>query len=363
MDSFPPQVVAAWGAIIAALIAGVFSYLNLVISKEQKVSEFRQAWINELRQEISRYVAAIIFLAQANDTWEKDTSRTVAWHDHFMAMQPSVDSASVAYTSIVLRLNPEDPDQHLGGLNSTFLSTLESCRTATRESRYGDARTLADQLQVNARPILKAEWERVKSGEPVYRWTKRIAATLFVASVLAGVYVLTRGTVIATPPTGTTVKSVIPGPVFELVGKIGPFCRGEQRKTCPLKDSSESHRPAAIDTIFKTEDIIRKMISGAQTRTLVQIVVVGSTDRIELLPGLQTTYGSNQGLARARADWAWGQISDAWKQRGAKTVLPQPLVLTVGPAIHGPGKNSEDDTASDRTVSIYSLYQSDKPIQ
>ncbi len=44
------------GTIIAAVIAAVISLLGLIISKENKVSEFRQAWIDSLREE----VAAII---------------------------------------------------------------------------------------------------------------------------------------------------------------------------------------------------------------------------------------------------------------------------------------------------------------
>jgi hypothetical protein len=39
----PTEVVSAVGAVFAALIAGVISLLGLVISKEHKVSEFRQA--------------------------------------------------------------------------------------------------------------------------------------------------------------------------------------------------------------------------------------------------------------------------------------------------------------------------------
>ena len=59
MDTLPGQLFVAVGAIIAALIAGAFSYFNLVSSKEAKVSEFRQEWINALRSEISMYVSCI----------------------------------------------------------------------------------------------------------------------------------------------------------------------------------------------------------------------------------------------------------------------------------------------------------------
>ena len=47
----------AIGAIAAALIAGLISLLGLIISKEQKTSEFRQAWIDGLRSELSLVIA------------------------------------------------------------------------------------------------------------------------------------------------------------------------------------------------------------------------------------------------------------------------------------------------------------------
>ena len=43
--------------ILVAFIAGIVSFIGLVISKENKISEFRQTWIDELRKDISDYIA------------------------------------------------------------------------------------------------------------------------------------------------------------------------------------------------------------------------------------------------------------------------------------------------------------------
>ncbi|OAZ18301.1 hypothetical protein AYK88_26720 [Klebsiella aerogenes] len=43
-----------WGAIIAALIAGFIAFIGMVIAKENKISEFRQEWIKELRGNIAK---------------------------------------------------------------------------------------------------------------------------------------------------------------------------------------------------------------------------------------------------------------------------------------------------------------------
>ena len=47
------------GAVGAAVVAGLVSVLGLIISKEQKVSEFRQAWIDELRKCLISYLVNI----------------------------------------------------------------------------------------------------------------------------------------------------------------------------------------------------------------------------------------------------------------------------------------------------------------
>jgi len=50
---------AAIGAVVAALIAGIVSLLGLIISKEQKTSEFRQAWIDALRCDLTAFLTQI----------------------------------------------------------------------------------------------------------------------------------------------------------------------------------------------------------------------------------------------------------------------------------------------------------------
>lgn len=44
---------------IVALIAVFVSFIGLIISKEQKISEFRQAWINTLRDDIAKFLGQV----------------------------------------------------------------------------------------------------------------------------------------------------------------------------------------------------------------------------------------------------------------------------------------------------------------
>jgi len=52
----------AIGPIIAAIIGAVVALVSLIISKESKLSEFRQAWIDSLRQEIADFLSNILHI-------------------------------------------------------------------------------------------------------------------------------------------------------------------------------------------------------------------------------------------------------------------------------------------------------------
>ncbi|WP_157469031.1 hypothetical protein [Dyella thiooxydans] len=186
MEQVPAQALVAIGAISAAIIAGAFSYLNLVISKDQKISEFRQVWIDALREDISQFVSAISFLSNANSMLDEEARKTLSWHEHAKAMEPSFEKASRAYTMIMLRVNPDDKNKNLKELNRDFLATLSTVRQHVREDKYDEARELADQLEIKARPILKLEWDRVKDGEPVFRTTRYIAASILIVALAVG---------------------------------------------------------------------------------------------------------------------------------------------------------------------------------
>nr|WP_315485641.1 hypothetical protein [uncultured Undibacterium sp.] len=52
-----PSISPAVGAITAALIGGTISITSMMSSKDQKTTEFRQKWIDMLRNKISDFVA------------------------------------------------------------------------------------------------------------------------------------------------------------------------------------------------------------------------------------------------------------------------------------------------------------------
>ncbi|GLX87500.1 hypothetical protein Pfra02_00690 [Pseudomonas fragi] len=166
---------AAAAAIAAAVIAGSFSYLNLITAKENKVSEFRQQWIDSLRGSISEYLAAFSYISilYKHFSEKEDSSK-----DRFaMAkdVQDTYSKVNTSYNDIVLRINSSEDDPHSKKPNEKFLSALETTRELYNKSRYAEAFRSCDAVREAGKPLLKSEWKRVKRGEPSYNKAKMVA--------------------------------------------------------------------------------------------------------------------------------------------------------------------------------------------
>lgn len=188
----------AIGAIAAAIIGALISLVGLIVAKESKVSEFRQAWIDALRGELA------LFMSNANAVLDTRELTFSSANKRFDTLQPYTTKLNESYYLVALRLNAEEESakklracmvsilKSLGGTEDLDMAEFEKARVAF----------------INASNfLLKEEWKRVKSGEMVYRGTRWIAAiALFVLLALGAVAVLTRdhepgrrGTVAATP--------------------------------------------------------------------------------------------------------------------------------------------------------------------
>lgn len=171
----------AAGAIFAALIAGLVSLLGLIISKEQKISEFRQAWIDGLRENIA---LVITHLEAIRGAMHAAQPATAPWQDrkeHFVAINQAI-------TCVRLRLNPdEDSSQRL--LQSlTELETIAQGGDIATSPLVGPA---VDKLTDCCNVVMKEEWKRVQDGEKTYRVARygSIAAVVIALVLLSGIIV------------------------------------------------------------------------------------------------------------------------------------------------------------------------------
>jgi hypothetical protein len=142
------------GTIGAALSAAALSFLGLLITKQSKISEFRQQWIDALRQEVASLIS------NAFTIFESDSS------------DPNQSYAELhRLTSLIaLRLNPGEEQ------SKALLAAVNGLRDELHSSTTFTAVQSKVQILISAtQAVLKMEWQRVKSGELFYRWVFRIA--------------------------------------------------------------------------------------------------------------------------------------------------------------------------------------------
>jgi hypothetical protein len=115
---------------------------------------------------------------------EVNDGHRISWHEHWKALQLPFDNAARSFSLIYLRLNSDEKDERAKALSEKLLAKLKEVRTLVRENKYDEAATAADELNDLTRPVLKAEWERVKAGERLYRWSRNFAGIILLIGLI-----------------------------------------------------------------------------------------------------------------------------------------------------------------------------------
>jgi hypothetical protein len=179
----PAGSIAAIATVVAAVIASAISFVNLTLTKEQKTSEFRQAWIDALREDLSTFFASTRAFARAT---QEARGLTVCGADEApfaMTKQKIGDLRyQVAETRyrIQLRLNPKEAE-HLELLRLMECAITKQQEVISGRGNTEDALQAVEAAATYAPQILKLEWERVKEGELPFRLARNwIAPSIFV---------------------------------------------------------------------------------------------------------------------------------------------------------------------------------------
>lgn len=178
----PGTVYVAIGAIIAALLTGFFSFLNLVSSKENKVSEFRLAWIDGLRDEIAIFTAAVQELLRIEGIRTElelgqliESSREEAESKWIESTKDAFTRSIESMARIQMRLNPkhilEDEKSH----EAILMGLINNARDQFNEANYEEAYKCCLDIRNAAAPLLKSTWDLVKQGEPDYKQIRETA--------------------------------------------------------------------------------------------------------------------------------------------------------------------------------------------
>lgn len=124
----------ALATIVAALITAALSFVNLTLTKELKTSEFRQAWVDALREDLASFFAAArafartAALAQMYTPGLIDRMTLPITEEKISRLR---HEAAEAFYRIKLRLNPKETE-HI-----ELLRLLERAITEQNQSREG----------------------------------------------------------------------------------------------------------------------------------------------------------------------------------------------------------------------------------
>lgn len=218
-----PTLYPAIGAVVAALVAGGIAYTNLVAGKESKVSEFRQAWIDALREDLAALFSNTRTLARAYQEFRAPPPPEIAkaFGIDSTKITEVRHGAADTYHRILLRLNPgQDDHRELRRLLKVMINAQHEYMT--NESGNVEVPLAAVKAAAeNAEAVLKTEWTRVKKGEIAYRIAVGAAALMLVgfAGLLVWFFVVsanTQGSAASTKASAAVSKAV-PGSTPEPV--------------------------------------------------------------------------------------------------------------------------------------------------
>jgi hypothetical protein len=191
----PVQSIAAIATLVAGLVTGAISFVNLILSKEQKTSEFRQAWIDGLREDLAQFLGAARAFARAIETVNQfgaDYKEKVVLPISDEKISDLRYQAAETLCKIQLRLNPDEPE-HVELLRLLRRAIEEQNAMLTQRNSIDATMRAIEVASEYARPVLKKEWERVKLGERPFRIARNLAAWIVFLLLVAFVMFVWNG--------------------------------------------------------------------------------------------------------------------------------------------------------------------------
>jgi hypothetical protein len=170
------------GLIVAAVIAGYVAFFSLIISKEQTVSDFRQRWIDALREDIAAVVSRTAAI-QGTSIVERDNPEL--WN----RVKPDFVHFNEVVARIKLRLNPDESRKKEKEPTKAVLKAVDDLDAifSSAVPPFHELDAIVTILMTNSQLILKENWKRVRSGETVFWITKWLTLALTVLVAVAWV--------------------------------------------------------------------------------------------------------------------------------------------------------------------------------
>jgi len=171
-----PAIYPVIATITAAFIAAFVAFMTSMLSKELKTSEFRYSWLNAVLDDTATFLGAAqltLVTSRANDPASSQEQ----------PIDPSADSelaqAMAAYYRARIRLYPQK--------HASTIAAIDSLQAILIQRSPADKAALDAKLREvvqTTHEALKDEWEKVKRGELVFRWTKGISLVAVFVTLL-----------------------------------------------------------------------------------------------------------------------------------------------------------------------------------
>lgn len=151
-------------AVIAAIAACFAAYIASWIAHSTQISKFRQAWINDLREDIADYIGmAEKWFRKYEEINNLPSADPEKHHKEQTELFPIANKARLLLRRVKMRFNPCDKRYHVQ--DDAFLKSLDDLlmpgepSPQSRDKLWND---LANNAIAQAREILKREWEVTK---------------------------------------------------------------------------------------------------------------------------------------------------------------------------------------------------------
>lgn len=164
------------GAVVVAVIAGAISLAVTILAKDQKTSEFRQLWIDSLRNDVSTLTGVMqMFLSLSEVARNKGTDHA---YEFLVSSKDNYVEIVNVMTRIRLRLNVKE---HFVLLDLIY--EIDNLKGLPKD----ETQALIERVIIETQKILKNEWERVKRGERSYQILKWSSGLIFTGGVVSSI--------------------------------------------------------------------------------------------------------------------------------------------------------------------------------
>jgi hypothetical protein len=164
--------------IALALFGASVTFVGIILSKEQRVSEFRLSWLEALREDIASLIARALAIhgvhVNAGGPPPANSQIGMKLTEDFL----EINKVSIR---IRLRLNPNKETHKPVILLMDEIEELFG--KGIGNAPFDQIDKLADKVTDASQQLLKSVWEEVKNGEPAFRVTKWVALAISIIAI------------------------------------------------------------------------------------------------------------------------------------------------------------------------------------